>query len=81
MKAKILKTIDENLLDNAIDEWIFTNYPESPFLIMSKQTMSSITSHLQDKYGKDLYDRYLCSYRGYSIAICDDVPFGEVEIR
>lgn len=82
MRAKILKTIDENLLDKAIDEWSMRYSYEvngNSFIIMSSETARELATSVGIKYMADVSHGGM--YKGNKIAICESIPFGEVEIR
>lgn len=87
MRAKILKTIDENLLDKAIDLYLCQRplSTECIYLIMSSETMKELVASVNEYdpvircYVKD--DKYGSAYKGNKIAINESIPFGEVEIR
>lgn len=86
MKVKILKTIDEKLLDEAINLYLCQQplSTERIYLIMSSDTMKELEANVEYNdfvrcYVKD--SKYGGVYKGNKIAINDSIPFGEVEIR
>lgn len=87
MRAKILKTIDESLLDKAIDLYL-CQHPLSTkciYLIMSNETLKELNASIgeTDAVLRHYVENsvYGSVYKGNKIAICEFIPFGEVEIR
>ena len=78
MRAKIVKKLDGELLTEAIVKYIEETNNEDIFLIMSHKTVADLALTYNVYVKKN---DFALQFVGYNIAICDAIPYGEVEIR
>lgn len=78
--------LDLKKLDDVIKEYVNANGCNIKYLIMSEETVSELvkilppfTNSFPLSMNKENYS-YLYSYKGIKVAICDGLPFGEVDI-
>ena len=67
-----------------LNEELYARPKPPEYLIMSNETYKAILAyqHIQESEGKILYTSDNCPiYRGVRIAICNRVPFGDIDIK
>jgi len=77
----IIKTsVDINSLNHMIFHFKLTPYyRENSYLIMNKETKDAIKS--ESRNGCGVHSNGLVTYQGIRIAICEELKFGEIEIK
>ena len=88
-KIKIIKTINFDMLDNAIESYTSKNNND-PYLFMSEDTADEIEMAVEKEYGFKATDinsnirlknGVKALYCGYKVFIDDDLKLGIVELR
>lgn len=87
-KFSILKSIDLDILNKRIMEFINDTNEYNPYIFMNTKTASDIayTVPIDDGWHSDMFKKLdkknMCGmYQGYPIYINDKLEYGEVEIR
>lgn len=79
-----IKTIDFDLLDERIDNFINENGYE-PYIFSNSKTFDSDDISLllrkRTTLNKCFLEGYICSYNGYKVIKNNTMPFGEIELR